>query len=1087
MLRVLLLLAFFLSGAAGLIYEVVWSRYLALFLGHSAEAQVLVIAMFLGGMSLGALVVGVRSRRLEHPLTWYAAAEAALCAFGLTFHFLFGLVTDAAYGSIFPALGNAAAITMVKWAIAGLLVFVPAVVLGTTFPLIAVGTLRRFPSRPGGTIAALYFVNSLGGALAVLVAGFVLIAIAGLRGALVAAAALNLGAAILAAVIAARASGTAPHPTPEPVAATRSTPPPSEQSTGVDRTRRRLWVALLWVSALTAVASFIYEIGWIRMLSLVMGSATHSFEIMLSAFILGLAIGALAIRGEADRAGRPIRLLGSIQWLMGLAALATLPVYVASFDLLGGLVAALPATDQGYQTYNLARYGVALAVMLPSTVLAGMTLPLITSTLLRIGSGERAIGWVYACNTAGAIVGVILAGLVLIPWLGLKGMLVAGAAVDMALGVALLAIDRGRGIARAIQPVRTDSDDASTGGGGSPGGSPTREWVVPAAAVAAILVCVLAATGLRFDRALLTSGVFRYGSVDPTSQPILYYADGRTATVGVHISGSDTLIVLTSNGKPDASLTSRWVRAARERLPVEPITQQDEATQMLTSLVTLAYAPDVRTGAVIGHGSGMSGHFLLSDPDLESLTTIEIEPRMIDASYVYYPANGRVFDDPRSRMVIADAKSFFAGRGERFDLILSEPSNPWVSGTASLFSLEFYQRIRSYLSEDGVFAQWFHLYESDADLVLSVISALHASFPDYRAYLVGDTDLMVVATAAETLRDPDWSLLLEPDLRAELDHFPPLRPHHLEGLQMFGRAELEPLADGWESPNSDYRPVLDLGAERARFLDSFADGVYQLARDRFRLAAALGGWRLDPATTSEMPIPGLAPVRGRAIAREVRRALSDPEAVLSPWAEVPGRAVQRGLARMGQPPDSASDSSDWGRWLGDFVLVERALHSGTAGFIDTEFYRTVHGILETADPPVEVLAAVEFMEGLASWDFEAAASGARVILAAVNLGDGPAAGPGSSILAPLDRGLLLDGAAVAFLKTGDPAAAEGVLRDLEGVSGRAPGDFRLRLLRAHIELAQATARDTTTTADALQPRTEALEPSGGYGMGRGSR
>jgi predicted membrane-bound spermidine synthase len=1051
--RALLLLAFLLSGGAGLIYELVWSRYLALFVGHSAEAQVLVIAMFLGGMSLGALVVGERSRGLGRPLVWYAVAEIVLAAVALTFHHIFGWVTEAAYASIFPTLGSAGAIAVVKWVMAGLLVFVPSVVLGTTFPLIAAGVLRRFPARPGGTIAALYFVNSLGGALAVLVAGFVLIRIAGLPGALMSAAALNLGAAGLAAVIGALPTRLDSTPAPEPDAAAGGS---GSTSAVLQGTRRRLWIALLWVSAMTAVASFIYEIGWIRMLSLVMGSATHSFEIMLSAFILGLAIGALAIRREADRAGRPIRLLGGIQWLMGLAALATLPVYAASFDLLGGLVAVLPSTDGGYRSYNLARYGVALAVMLPSTVLAGMTLPLITSTLLRIGSGERAIGWVYACNTAGAIVGVILAGLVLIPWLGLKGMLVAGAAVDMALGVALFAIDRGRGVAAAIVGARGESDDGPRPGV-RPSMTPAPAWPAPVAAVAAVAVCVAAAAGLRFDRALLTSGVFRYGPVDPSTQPILYYADGRTATVGVHMSGSDTLIVLTSNGKPDASLTSRWVRAASETLPVEPIRQQDEATQMLMALVTLAHAPDARTGVVIGHGSGVSAHFLLSDPLLRSLTTVEIEPRMIDASYVYYPANARVFDDPRSRMVIADAKSFFAGRGERFDLILSEPSNPWVSGTASLFSLEFYQRIRSYLSEEGVFTQWFHLYESDADLVLSVLSALHASFPDYRAYLVGDTDLMVVATAAETLRDPDWSLLLEPDLRAELDHFPPLRPHHLEGVRLFGRAELEPLAERWEFPNSDYRPVLDLGAERARFLDSFADGVYGLARDRFRLAAALGGWRLEPASTPDLPIPGVAPIRARSVALQVREALSDPETPLVPWAEAAGLGARRRFARLGQPPRAEAGAAGWATWLGDFLALESVLHSGTAGFVDSEFYTTVHGILERADPPAEILAAVGFMQGLAAWDFEAAARGAREILETLRTDD-DAAGPGTSILAPLDRGLLLDGASVAFLKTGDPDAADAVLRYLTGPSGRAPGDFRLRLLRAHIEQSRATRR-----------------------------
>jgi predicted membrane-bound spermidine synthase len=1045
MLRAMLMIAFLLSGAAGLIYELAWSRYLALFVGHSAEAQVLVIAMFLGGMSIGALAVGERSRRLERPLFWYAIAEGLLGAFGLAFHFLFDLVTRAAYTSVFPALGGPVAISIVKWLLAGLLIFVPSIVLGTTFPLIAAAILRRFRERPGGTIATLYFVNSLGGAIAILVAGFVLIGLAGLRGTLATAAALNFAAAALAAWIAARHAEGGATAALEPARAT-ATVAAAEGAAGAVRAastevRRRLWTVLLGVSALTAVASFVYEIGWIRMLSLVMGSATHSFELMLSAFILGLALGALAIRTAADRATRPVALLGGIQWLMGLFALATLPVYAASFGWLADLMSGVSADDAGYRLFNLGRYGVALAVMLPSTVLAGMTLPLITNTLLRVGSGERAIGWVYACNTAGAIVGVMLAGLVLLPWLGLKGMLVWGAGLDMALGVGLLALSRRGSDLDAVAGERV--------------GALRRvpAWAAPATGIAALGISLAVVFGIRFDRALLTSGVFRYGRVDPASHSVMYYADGRTATVGVHITGSDTLIVLTSNGKPDASLTARWVRAASEPVDPLPIRQQDESTQMLSALVTLAHAPDARTGAVIGHGSGMSGHFLLSDPGLEALTTIEIEPRVIDASYVYYPANRRVFDDARSRMVIADAKSFFAHRGERYDLILSEPSNPWVSGTASLFSLEFYDQIRSYLAPDGVFGQWFHLYESDDDLVLSVLSALHRGFADYRAYLVGDTDLMIVATPEGTLREPDWDLLLRSDLRQELSHVLPILPDHLDGLRVFGRRELAPLTETWESPNSDYRPILDLSAERARFLDSIADGAYGMAKDRFRIAAALGGWRMAPARSPGLPIPGLAPLRGRAIAVEIRRGLSDPDAEAAGFARVQVRTTRLGFGRLLDAPSDPADTGAWAGWVADFLRIEGALHAGTAGFVDEVFYGAVGAILARSHPPPEVQATVDFMHGLAGWQFDEAARAARVLMRV--LGSGPEVEDGeiptsATMLAPLDRGLLLDGAVVAFLVTGEPGLAAETLDRLADGTGRPPNDLRLRLLRAHI-------------------------------------
>lgn len=210
-----------------------------------------------------------------------------------------------------------------------------------------------------------------------------------------------------------------------------------------------------------------------------LAAATHSFELMLSAFILGLAAGSLFIRRKADSV-RPLGALALIQWLMGSAALLTLPVYMASFGWTASLVGALEATRGGYFLYNLGRYGLALAVMLPSTFCAGMTLPLITRTMLVGPRGERAIGWVYGVNTVGSIVGVVLASLVLLPLVGLKGLLVVGALLDMLLGVWLVALaDRRRGAGQA----RTGSVLVATMAvSGRPSGwtsPPRRSWPSP--------------------------------------------------------------------------------------------------------------------------------------------------------------------------------------------------------------------------------------------------------------------------------------------------------------------------------------------------------------------------------------------------------------------------------------------------------------------------------------------------------------------------------------------------------------------------------------------------------------------------------
>src|SRR5439155_6752923 len=239
-----------------------------------------------------------------------------------------------------------------------------------------------------------------------------------------------------------------------------------------------------------------------------------------------LALGALWGRQHVDRLCDPLRALGVVQWCMGAAALATLPVYLESFGWMAALLAAFNKTVQGYVAFNVARYGIALAMMLPATFCAGMTLPLLTKTLLATGTGERAIGWVYGTNTCGSIVGVVLAGLILIPWIGLKALLIVGACCDMAVGVLLLA-----SLDRPVWP---------------------RLRLAGGAGVGMVLVVLLVAWGTTLDRTLLYSGVYQHGTLPRAgSYETLFYKDGRTATVAGARTPDGTRTLMT-NGKPDA-------------------------------------------------------------------------------------------------------------------------------------------------------------------------------------------------------------------------------------------------------------------------------------------------------------------------------------------------------------------------------------------------------------------------------------------------------------------------------------------------------------------------------------------------------
>jgi len=754
------------SGFAGLIYESVWTHYLKLFLGHAAYAQSLVLAVFMGGMAAGAAWCARRSARLANPLAAYAAVEAIVGLASLAFHPVFVALTDWSYERLLPGLGGEWLALGAKLALSCALILPQSVLLGMTFPLMSAGLARAQRGRAGESLAMLYFTNSLGAAGGVLASGFVLIDWLGLPGTLLAAGCLNLAIALVVWVLARPARHEPVHQTPH-----------ADTSLHL----------LLAVAFFTGLASFVYEISWIRMLSLVLGASTHSFEVMLATFIFGLALGGLAVRRRVDTVLEPVRLLAGVQVAMGLAAAATLPVYDSTFGLMESMLKGLARSDTGYALFNLSGAAIAGLVMLPATFCAGMTLPLITGALLRRGAGEAAIGEVYAANTLGAIAGVLIAVHIGLPILGLKGTLLLGAVVDVGLGLALL------------------------------GFLEMKKTLVWAAALSGAVVLALA-LGVQLDAHKMTAGVFRHGDIGSSRDAtILFSKDGKTATV--HLVQYAEAVSLRTNGKSDGSIN---MNAAGER-------GTDEITMVLTAALPLALKPQTRSAAVIGIGTGLTTHTLLQNLDVERVETVEIESAMAEASRGFMPRNSAAFADPRGAIFIDDAKSFFSTRNRSYDLIISEPSNPWVSGVSSLFTREFYRRIRHHLNPGGMLVQWIQLYEMDASLVATVLGALGAEFAHYAIYAPSDYDLLIMAADAPIPYPPQAAIFEQPGVAKELWTVHVLSAGDLDARYLGSRATLEPLfASYGMPPNSDYAPVLDRNAARHRFTEKSAADLVDL-------------------------------------------------------------------------------------------------------------------------------------------------------------------------------------------------------------------------------------------------------------------
>lgn len=762
---------FAISGFSGLIYESIWSHYLKLFLGHAAYAQSLVLIIFMGGMAGGSWLASRFSARMRIPILAYAAVEAVVGVIALVFHDLFVGLIDVFHTSILPGLGTPILGITLKWLAAGLLILPQSLLLGMTFPLMSAGIIRRFPETPGGSIAMLYFTNSIGAAIGVLVSGFLMIRAFGLPGTIMSAGLLNIALALTVWTLV----KLDPEPATKPLTGTINQDSAST-----------LGPLFLVAAFITGMASFIYEISWIRMLSLVLGATTHSFELMLSAFITGLAFGGLWIKSRIDRLEDPVRFSGYVQLVMGVLALLTIPVYVLTFDWMAWLRGGLQTTDAAFTMYTMASHVVAMAVMLPTTFIAGMTLPLFTYVLLRKGGGEASIGRIYAANTTGAIVGVLFAVHIGLPALGLKNLIVFGACLDIVLGLVLL---------RRFAKVDWNN----------------LRFATSVAMVVAVSGYVVVGTPL--DERLLTSGVYRYKRTDVAmNDDLLFYRDGKTASVSFRRSpeGQGTL---STNGKPDASIQLERTK------PPSP----DEATMVLAGAIPMAYAPDAARVANIGLGSGQTAHTVLGNPGIERIDTVEIEVEMVNASRYYKDLVWRAHEDPRSHIHIEDAKTYFSLNNITYDIIIAEPSNPWVSGVSSLFSKEFYSTIRDYLEDDGIFVQWIQAYEFTDELAVSVLKAVSGNFEDYSLYFSNSMDVILIAKKHGKLGEPDWDAILQGEVGESLARQGIRSASDLLVRQSANRAMLAPYLEDAPTPtNSDYYPFVDLNAGKAMFAASDA-------------------------------------------------------------------------------------------------------------------------------------------------------------------------------------------------------------------------------------------------------------------------
>lgn len=696
-LRRSVVLLFLASGFSGLVYQVAWVRLLTPVFGVSAFAISTVLAAFMGGLALGSYVFGRFIDHRRDPLRVYALLECGIGAYALLIPALFS-VTNAVVRLVYHSAGEASPVVfgLFRACIAFLILVVPTTLMGATLPVLCKYFIESL-DRVGRETGKLYFINTLGAVVGCVSAGFVLIPRFGLHVSIGIAAAINLLVGLVAYLIHRRARPMEISNAPVPKTDVLSSAPAA-----------RLSASLRWIVVafgLSGMTALILEVLWTRVLVLIFGSTVYSFAAMLSVFLLGIALGGAVFGKIADRVRSPYRLFGVLQATIALIVLAE----AATINYLPGLfLRLLVATGVQDSSLTLIKFVISFAILFPMTFLFGGTFPVVskvfTDSLRKTG---REIGFIYSMNTLGAIVGSLLGGFAIVPLVGIRHGLVVAAWVTLASGVVNLLIRE------------------------------AKERPRPLLAATFVATCIAGTLLLPvWNAALLAIPVWfqpeeyigRDGKVDldevVRETKNLFYAEGLNDTIIVNENPTER--ILSINGKIIAS--TNW--------------EDMLSLKMLGHLPVLIHPGKPRTALNIGLGIGgtVSG---LASYDLQKVYGAELERKVVEANPLFAAVNGRILDNPQFQIVVVDGRNFMSLSDRTYDIIVSDPYDPFMTGAGILNSREHFELGRSRLNPDGILVQWVPLYQTSDLEYRSLLKTFASVFPHSTFWFAGKSVILV--------------------------------------------------------------------------------------------------------------------------------------------------------------------------------------------------------------------------------------------------------------------------------------------------------------------------------------------------------
>jgi len=759
------------SGACALVYQVAWFREFRLIFGASTMATGAVLALFAAGLGIGGWVLGPRADQHSNPMRLYATLELGVAVSAAVTPALLWLVRR-----VYIAAGGTLALglivgTLVRLLLTAVVLGVPTLLMGGTLPA-AARAVETDDDVGRRQVGWLYGINTLGAVVGCLGATFWLLEAIGTRRTLLIAVAVNVLVSLGAFWV---ARGAEQDPVDE---SSREGEREGWDHDGRGLTVRRFVVG---AAAIVGFCFFVMEIVWYRMLGPLLGGTVFTFGLILAVALFGIGLGG-ALYGLLRSDREP-----SMEGFSSTALLEALCVSVpyALGDRIATFALGLRSLGMiGFAGHALGWVLVTVIVVLPAACIAGFQFPMLIALM---GRGRSAVGRetgiAYAANTAGAIAGSLLGGFVLLPWLGAPGCWLAVAVLLVVLGLAaaVLSAPAPGNLTRFILPVALGSVVALL----LRAHGPTAVWRHSPIGVGRVPV-----------EATTSRNAWRNWT-NAERRSVRWETDGVESSVALNQRVGFSFVI---NGKVDGHVRG------------------DAPTQVMSGILGAILHPHPRSALVIGLGTGSSAGWLGAIPEMGHVDVVELEPAIQRVARDCAVVNRNVLDNPKVRLVLGDAREVLLTTRAKYDLIFSEPSNPYRAGIASLFTREYYEAVAARLEKDGLFLQWVQAYEVDPGTVRKIYATLASAFPSITTWELGAKDLLLIGSSEPVVLDAPAlrSKIAEEPYKAALANA--WRAIDLEGMLghfLAGPSLARAIAEQEPSLNTDDRNVVEFAFARA--------------------------------------------------------------------------------------------------------------------------------------------------------------------------------------------------------------------------------------------------------------------------------